>query len=767
MMNSERHAFTLRMALLRDRIVDETGISMVAAMGAMVVGMLLSAAAFATANSGIDFANSDKWSKLAYQRAQSGMADYVKRLANDPQAWSACDRTGIGSSDGFGQTAINDTIYGSEYDTAYGTTSGHPNRRWLPWNEPAATADLNTTSQYSIDLIPANAKACGSTNPATATDNMVNQLTGTFRVRITGRAGPPVPASVLSTPAKPGQTNTETLNWQVENWRNANWKKVSIVSEFRRAGFLDYAYFTDHEAMDRNLIAGDQSFIGWIVSFFNNPGDLGTRCDDYYRRAVDGSTAGRERVEADGWACPNDRPIYKGEQIKGPFHTNDSVLVESTSTTDGPIFGQQPGDRIEIYDRGQSKLKVCGSGDRTTGNCECPFRTAKKFLDTGISSGRTCSKTARTATGVELVTGPDAGFIEMPAGNSELKLWAGALATSGGGGGHLYSGTTKITLNSNDTYTVTNATAGLSNYSRAVPKDGVIYVRNDPAKSTGSCESKPEFLNYTDSSLPGGMKDGCALLEVKGTNYSKSLTLGSESDIVVTGDLTANTDTTLLGLVANNYVRVRHYAAGSGDTSNYMRSCTYEFTNIFDILGLWGLVNLANCLGLPKSLFDAIGWAGEFVQALGGRTIYRCARESGSTTGAAVRNIDAAILALRRSFTVDGSMCGGKIGDSSNGLNVFGAITQNWRGALTAQDWTSFMRTTCESTAGGWADFWRNIADWVGMCDYDHGYQTKDISYNYRLRALSPPHFLTPVESAWLVNRVRQSVPACNCAPTG
>jgi hypothetical protein len=756
---------------IKHRLFDEHGISMVAAMGAMVVGMLLSAAAFATANSGIEFNRNDRWSKLAYQRAQSGMADYVKRLANDPQAWTACDRNGLGTGDGFGQSAINDTIYGSAYDTAYGVVGGHPSRRWLPYKQPGTADDLNLTSQYTIDLLPANGTVCGTTNATTAADRMINSLTGTFRVRITGRAGPPAPPATIDGAAAPANGYSAA----VEAYRKSHWKSVSIVSEFRRAGFLDYAYFTDHEAMDRNLISGDQSFIGWIVSWFNNPGDLGVRCDDYYRRAVDGATVGREAVENSGWTCPNDRPIYKGEQIKGPFHTNDSVLVESTSTVDGPIFGQQPGDRIEIYDRGQSKAKVCANSnaDRSGGNCECPFRTAKKFFNTNLPTNRTCSKTARTASGVQLVTGPDAGFIQMPAGNSELKTWAGAAATSSGGGS-LYTGKTIITLNNNGTYTVTNSVASpaITNVTKPIPADGVIYVQNKTG--VGTCESQPEFLNYTDSTLPGGMKDGCALVEVKAVaaGYNKSVTIGSESDIVITGDLAAADDSTLLGLVANNYVRVRHYAAASGDKDNYLKKCTYTF-NLFDLtFPFFGFGDLANCIGI-SGFGDAISFIGDALQAASGKPIYTCARESGSVTGTPVGRIDAAILALKRSFTVDGSQCGAQITTSSpdtptTGLNVFGAITQNWRGALTTQDWSAIFDGTCDYSGSNiftqFAQAFLNVLQW---CGNHHGYTTKDISYNYRLRALSPPHFLTPVESAWLVNRVRQSVPACNCGPTG
>lgn len=736
---------------MRTRVMREDGISMIAAMMALVTGMLLAAAAWATANSGIHLADGDRWSRLAYQRAQSGVSDYVKRLANDPNYWSACDRGGIGTTNGLGTSAINDTIYGSAYDAAYGTTNGHPTRRWLPYDATAGSAtDRGYNGQYTIDLLPANGNTmCGTTSQATAATRMINSLTGTFRVRVTGRAGPPVPSTVAAS--------------GIESWRAAHWKKVSIVTEFRRAGFLDYVYFTDHEAMDPNLInAGQQSFLSWIYSFFSPPGDTVSKCNDYYRRALDGSTPGREALESGGWVCENDRPIYNGEQIKGPFHTNDSSLVESTSGSSAPLFGNaNMGDRVEIYDSGQTG-NACSSGNHN-GGCACPFRTSKKAFDTNISTGRTCSNTARMNTGVQLVTGPDAGYIDMPSGNSELKIWAGLAAPNGS----LYRGKTTITLRSDGKYDVVNPYVTATGV--AYPSSGVIYVQND---GSPSCDSNPD-ADYNSASLPGGMSPGCALVEVKGT-YNQSLTIGSEADIVVTGNIQRSSGTSaLLGMVANNYVRVRHYPKSSGDQTNYMKKCTYQFTNLLDLFGLWGLSDFGSCLHVGFSLGNAFNL---LAQAFSGGVGYTCERESSPVYGTPVTNIQAAVLALRHSFTVDGSQCGDQVGDSSgsataaNTLVFSGAMTQNWRGALTDQDWSAVFDPTCNWINDNSGSFFGiilgGIFSYLGWCGNHHGYRFKDVSYDYLLRALSPPHFLTPTESAWKINRMRQTAPACGCGPT-
>jgi hypothetical protein len=82
--------------------------------------------------------------------------------------------------------------------------------------------------------------------------------------------------------------------------------------------------------------------------------------------------------------------------------------------------------------------------------------------------------------------------------------------------------------------------------------------------------------------------------------------------------------------------------------------------------------------------------------------------------------IDAAILAIQHSFIVDHYDCGSPLGT----LAVNGAIGQKFRGAV-----GTFSGSTLVS-----------------------GYQ-KNYNYDDRLRYVSPPHFLDPVESAWHIQR--------------
>lgn len=753
----------IRAALAR-RLASEDGISMVAAIMALVVGMSMAAAAFATASSETGAARGDRWQRVAFQRAQTGVSDYINQLSNDPNSWSVCDRARLTTGDGLGVTALNDTVYGSAYTALYGAGNTHPTRRWLPY-EAAAADDRALDSQYTIDLIPANGfTSCGTVNEAVAAERMISTTTGTFRIRVTGRAGPPVPASFAGT---------------VEQWRAAEWKRSSIVSEFRRAGFLDYVYFTNHEALDPAFSTQTQhTLIGSIVKIFNPP-NFDT-CDQHYRYSS-AATLGREGVENAGWICPNDRPIFNGEEVRGPVHTNDSFSVQSFAGASAPKFGNDnKGDRVEVFDGGRNGGACSGGGNAAfrSSSCACPYRISGSFAGTGVATARQCSRTQRIGTGVLPITGSDAGFIEMPTGNEELIYWAGEAAPSG----HLYEGRTRINLRSDGRYDVTNydnngsVIASTSRTGVTYPADGVIYVKN--RAGSGTCLSDTDRM-YTDADLPGGMQRGCALTEVTGT-YNKSLTIGSQSDVVFVGDVQrAGGTNALLGLVANNYVRVRHYAQNGGD-ENYYKKCVSTVTEwnfiffslwIPDYFGWASCMNISGVDGVINSMITAIGDSIFNPDPLVGFT---CERESGAN-GTPVMRIEAAMLALKQTVSVDSANCGDAIGDASTPLEMSGAMTQNYRGAITGKDWTHVFSSVCDRSgkppgfiAGLFFELYRGLLSAMGWCDNsNHGYVAKHFEYDYLLRALSPPHFLKPNESAWRINRVRQTVPACECGPTG
>ncbi len=161
---------------------------------------------------------------------------------------------------------------------------------------------------------------------------------------------------------------------------------------------------------------------------------------------------------------------------------------------------------------------------------------------------------------------------------------------------------------------------------------------------------------------PNGAPAGCGNVYVKGT-YSKDLTISAVGDVVLRGSVTKTNDS-VLGLIAKQFVRVYH------PTKNLdSNSCTNDTTD-------------------PYYFKDI--------------------------------QVDAAILALQHSFTVDSYYCGTPLGT----LTVNGVIAQRYRGPV--------------GTGNG-----------GGIVT---GY-IKDYNYDDRLSLRQPPFFLDPVESSWHVSR--------------
>ena len=122
---------------------------------------------------------------------------------------------------------------------------------------------------------------------------------------------------------------------------------------------------------------------------------------------------------------------------------------------------------------------------------------------------------------------------------------------------------------------------------------------------------------------------------------------------------------------------------------------------------------------------DIIG-SGDAVLGLIATNFVRVYHPCSGTTMPDVR-IDAAILSLLHSFTVDNYDCGSKLGN----LTVKGAIAQKYRGAV----------GTGGASSGG------------------SGY-IKDYQYDDRLQYRSPPYFLDPIAASWHVIRSNEQVPA-------
>ncbi|MBI5105564.1 MAG: hypothetical protein HZB46_11410 [Solirubrobacterales bacterium] len=197
--------------------------------------------------------------------------------------------------------------------------------------------------------------------------------------------------------------------------------------------------------------------------------------------------------------------------------------------------------------------------------------------------------------GTKVVPAPT---LTMPPSNGQLKAVAD----------YVYTGNRCLDFKSNgsfDMYTNITCTGTATNV--APSGASVIYVDH-----SGACSGGYQYIQKYNNPAT------CGDVAVKGT-YARNFTVGAANDVIIRGNLQKSGDT-MMGLVANNFVRVYHPV--TRDSSN---NCTG---------------NAAGTLSNPQ--------------------------------------IEAAILALQQSFIVDNWDCGATLGS----LTVTGAIAQKWRGPV-------------------------------------------------------------------------------------
>ncbi len=256
--------------------------------------------------------------------------------------------------------------------------------------------------------------------------------------------------------------------------------------------------------------------------------------------------------------------------IQGPLHTNDNLRV-----CGGATFGRNRRDSIEV------------SGDPTyvnSGSCTA----SPNFLGTRVDR---------------------AEQLGMPPSNAAIR--SVTLPQ------YVFNGRTDITMNGASmtvtTYDLTNpASPQPVTRSMPLPPNGVIYAAN-----TSCTGGYVRSQSYTDP------RYGCGDVWVRGS-YGQDLTIAADNDIVVRDDVTRGAEGLLLGLIANNFVRVYH----------------------------------------PVDFTQTAGPGG--------------CQNTGNWTDTRNLRIEAAMLTLQHSFIVDNWFCGAPTGD----LTVYGAIAQFFRGTV-------------------------------------------------------------------------------------
>jgi type II secretory pathway pseudopilin PulG len=338
--------------------------------------------------------------------------------------------------------------------------------------------------------------------------------------------------------------------------------KASIVATFKRPSFLDYVYFTQFETMDPITYAKST----WLKAAYE-------RCEKTiqegrYTSEIPGSSGAYCSVIS----------FADNELIKGPLHTNDALVVCGE-----PVFGRSSSDSIEV---GASTVGWYAGTNSTLGQ-ERPSST-------------NCPSATPVFKGNFKI---NAGVLKPPETNSELSTIAES--------GYKFTGQIQICLSGTQVTFSTTLGSCTGTTKAAIPPNGVIYVSN----STGCDTSYSPFTAKYEAESP------CGNVFVKGS-YSGQLTIAAENDIVINGNLENTGTNGLLGLIANNFVRVYNNVPTQTSSSNCGSDSNAE-----------GISNL---------------------------------------------KIAAAILAINHSFIVDHYNCGDVLGT----LTLKGAIGQKFRGPV-------------------------------------------------------------------------------------
>jgi Tfp pilus assembly protein PilX len=159
---------------------------MIAAIGAVALLSVLSAAALAAARGDLNLTQHDLDRKKAFAAAQAGIADFSYHLNNDNSYWAKCTEVPD-------PNAMNDV----------GETT---NRR-----------TLSGGGEYAIESLPAEGYAKCDPNNSESMIEKAEGVAGTFRIRATGFDGD---------------------------------AEASIVAAYKRTSFLDFIYMTNYETSD-------------------------------------------------------------------------------------------------------------------------------------------------------------------------------------------------------------------------------------------------------------------------------------------------------------------------------------------------------------------------------------------------------------------------------------------------------------------------------------------------------------------------------------
>jgi hypothetical protein len=347
--------------------------------------------------------------------------------------------------------------------------------------------------------------------------------------------------------------DTSTLNHDglIEVTATGRWRGVerTVRASLRRAGFLDFLYFTDYETRDPaqytkavrdHLVANDKP-LDYCARHFYDPARDHLFCDATSPVNMRGNLA---------------MVFANGDVIHGPLHSNDAMRMDAQGT--GPRFA---GATSTTFGTGARWLRPDGTQPPASGGNRPLFSRDgdPAHVGTQMLPAHNEKLRADAIAGGCLFTGPTEVFL---LGNGQMQVRS------------------PFTKDTNPGRTTKCTTADLSTLQTInLPANGVLFVQNVPTSgvNAGTCANNgsnshplgyPKGSGATRDVTPYGCVDGDLFIE--GT-LKGQLTASAENNIVITWDLQyagGLTGTDVLGLIAVNDVLVHHPVDKDGNNLN-------------------------------------------------------------------------------------------------------------------------------------------------------------------------------------------------------
>jgi hypothetical protein len=386
--------------------------------------------------------------------------------------------------------------------------------------------------------------------------------------------------------------------------------QVKVTATFKPASFLDYVYFTQRETSDPVTYGKEVLINSATVQCSKKISEHRTESPLTNEKGEVLGELGEVLHKKNGKYYNSEQPekekspeycdtisFVSGDNIQGPMRTNDVFVLCGS-----PILGRNSGDPIIVS-----------------------YPTAPGWLSTSNSmlhSGSSCGGSEKNIKGHYLY---GQGDLIPPKSNQELKKIAEE-------GGYLFEGELNICLEGSQMKIGHGKQC--EGETKPYPPNGVIYV------STLECPNSytPFGVEYATTAT-----GKCGTVNVQGT-FSKPLTIAAQNDILITGNLKKANEEGMLGLIANNFIRVKHPVAVETKTRTEKGVTVTEKT----------------CKPTSTNLEGTIEEP----------------------------TIEAALLALEHSFIVDNYSCGAKL----KNLNVTGAIAQYYRGAVGTTETSGYLK---------------------------------------------------------------------------